>query len=151
MAVTLIVLIGTSFVAGGAVQVWMVTAPAGIIALLRDIWSERNYRPTSSTPIDDAGSVIEMVDALQAKPPSIVVPRRRISLPTFLHYLQSRFPTTSNTVNHLPLSLLPFAGGIFILARALTALGWTSIFAGWLAKICINPAATIFFRRYIVQ
>ncbi|GAA6055853.1 hypothetical protein JCM3770_001521, partial [Rhodotorula araucariae] len=61
----------------------------------------------------------------------------------------ARFPTTTTTIARLPLSLLPFAGGIFVLARALTATGWTDVFARWLVRVCVNPAATVFFVGYI--
>ena len=40
MLVTLAVLVGTTFVPGGAVQVWMVTAPAGIMAFLFDVGTD---------------------------------------------------------------------------------------------------------------
>lgn len=137
MAVTLAVLVGTSFVSGGHVEVWMVTAPAGIIALLRDIWSERS-KPKESGQVEE----IEMVGMDGAGRQEDARP---LSLPSLVRFLTKRFPTTSNTISRLPLSLLPFAGGIFVLARALTTLGWTAIFASWLAKICISPAATTFF------
>lgn len=145
MAVTLIVLVGTSFVSGGKVEVWMVTAPAGIIALARDVWSERTARlpPREEPPLDEG---IELEDrGMAQKPSGNYDSTPRFSLPHILRRLSQRFPTTANTVSRLPLSLLPFAGGIFVLSRALTSLGWTSIFANWLAKICINPAATVFF------
>ena len=44
MLLTLAVLIGTTFVPGGAVQVWMVTAPAGILAFLFELASDW-FRP----------------------------------------------------------------------------------------------------------
>ncbi|GAA5864884.1 hypothetical protein JCM8547_009260 [Rhodosporidiobolus lusitaniae] len=141
LLITLAVLVGTSFVKGGKVEVWMVTAPAGIIAFLRDIWSER--KPPSPA-----------VEEHELQAPTGPVDRptlpsaRRISLPYFVNKLCKRFPTTTTTVSRLPLALLTFAGGIFVLARALTARGWTDIFAGWLVKICINPAATVFFVGY---
>lgn len=140
MGVTLAVLVGTSFVSGGKVEVWMVTAPAGIIALLRDIWSER-ARPKEAVKPEE----IELESVESRARPVSQADSKRISLPSLVRRLQARFPTTCNTISRLPLSLLPFAGGIFVLARALTTLGWTSIFASWLAKICINPAATTFF------
>lgn len=40
MVVTVSVLVGTSFVPGHAVEVWMVTAPAGILAFLFDLGSD---------------------------------------------------------------------------------------------------------------
>lgn len=44
MAVTLAVLIGTTFVPGGAVEVWMVTAPAGILAFFFDIFCDLRFK-----------------------------------------------------------------------------------------------------------
>ena len=40
MLVTVAVLVGTSFVPGGAVEVWMVTAPAGILAFLFNVMTD---------------------------------------------------------------------------------------------------------------
>lgn len=137
MAVTLVLLVGTSFVSGGKVEVWMVTAPAGIIAVIRDLANELYLRRKVSPVASHSTSS-------QSRPST------RVSLPSFLRFFTSHFPTTSSTISHLPLSLLPFAGGIFILARSLTFLGWTSIFASWLAKICTSPAITVFFLGYFI-
>ncbi|GAA5982506.1 hypothetical protein JCM11641_006138 [Rhodosporidiobolus odoratus] len=141
LLITLAVLVGTSFVEGGKVEVWMVTAPAGIFALFRDIWSERN--PPS--PKEEEHELHAPTRPVQPHTPTVT---RRLSLPYFLDKLCKRFPTTTSTISRLPLSLLPFAGGIFVLARGLTALGWTDIFAGWLVKIAVNPAACVFFVGY---
>ncbi|SCV70380.1 BQ2448_1774 [Microbotryum intermedium] len=141
MLLTLAVLVGTSFVK--SVEVWMVTAPGGIIALLRDLWSERGAHPASTAQEPkgiDLGRINEPTSRYRA----------RYSLPAIIRAFKRQFPTTATTISRLPLSLLPFAGGIFILARALTSLGWTSIFASWLAKISVNPAATIFFLGYFI-
>ncbi|GAA6059980.1 hypothetical protein JCM10212_001329 [Sporobolomyces blumeae] len=143
LLVTLATLVGTSFVKGGRVEVWMVTMPAGLIALLRDIWSERK-KPTPRT------EEIEMSATTRPVAPPRMEPTRRVSLPSLVERTCRRFPTTTSTISRLPLSLLLFAGGVFVLSRALTTLGWTSVFAGWLAKICINPAATCFFVGYFV-
>lgn len=140
MLATLFTLVGTSFVS--SVEVWMVTAPAGILALLRDLWSERAVARHVSKDREQEG--VELGGAGEAAGVAHS-PRRRLSLPTFRRAFVSRFPTTSSTISRLPLSLLLFAGGIFVLARALTSLGWTAIFASWLAKICTSPAATVFF------
>jgi len=117
----------------------MVTMPAGLIALFRDIWSERKKPKALKT------EEIEMeVPTTPVSTPQ-VTPSRRISLPYLVSKTCKRFPTTTSTISRLPLSLLLFAGGVFVLSRGLTTLGWTSVFAGWLAKICVNPAATVFF------
>ncbi|GAA5911579.1 hypothetical protein JCM5296_005253 [Sporobolomyces johnsonii] len=143
LLVTLATLVGTSFVKDGKVGVWMVTMPAGIIAFLRDVWSERRS-PTPRTEEIELSAPTRPVD------PPHCTPTRRLSLPHLVNKVCKRFPTTTTTISRLPLSLLTFAGGIFVLSRALTSLGWTDIFAGWLAKICINPAATVFFVGYFV-
>jgi Na+/H+ antiporter NhaD/arsenite permease-like protein len=51
MAVTLTVLVGTTFVPGGAVQVWMVTAPAGILAFLFDIFCDLRFKNSQEETI----------------------------------------------------------------------------------------------------
>ncbi|KDE03406.1 hypothetical protein MVLG_06122 [Microbotryum lychnidis-dioicae p1A1 Lamole] len=131
MLVTLVVLVGTSFVK--SVEVWMVTAPGGIIALLRDLWTERGSHPLSTPQEPEGINLGRVIVSTSRYEP-------RYSLPAFGRAFRRQFPTTATTISRLPLSLLPFAGGIFVLARALTSLGWTSIFALWLAKISINPA-----------
>ncbi|KAI5481856.1 hypothetical protein MNV49_000133 [Pseudohyphozyma bogoriensis] len=148
LALTLCLLVGTSFVPDDKVQVWMVTAAAGIIAVGRDVLTEWWTGPAPA--VVRAEEEIEM-DAIGGSPaPKATKPLNtsRVSLPSILRAINTRFPTTSSTISRLPLSLLPFAGGIFVLARALTSLGWTSIFATWLARICINPAAAVFFIGY---
>ncbi|GAA6028778.1 hypothetical protein JCM8097_007390 [Rhodosporidiobolus ruineniae] len=141
LLIALATLVGTSFVKGGKVEVWMVTAPAGIIAFLRDIWSER-------TPPSAAQEEYELQAPTRPVDPPTPSAAPRRSLPYYLNRLCKRFPTTTTTISRLPLSLLTFAGGIFVLARALTARGWTDIFAGWLVKVCVKPAATVFFVGY---
>ncbi|GAA5895749.1 uncharacterized protein JCM6883_001610 [Sporobolomyces salmoneus] len=144
LLVTLATLVGTSFVKGGHVEVWMVTMPAGLIALFRDIWSERKKPKVLKT------EEIEMEVPTRPVQTPRVTPSRRMSLPYLVSKTCKRFPTTTSTISRLPLSLLLFAGGVFVLSRGLTTLGWTGVFAGWLAKICVNPAATVFFVGYFV-
>ena len=139
LLVTLATLVGTSFVKHGKVEVWMVTMPAGLIAFFRDIWSERKKPNVKET------EEIEMEVPTQPVVTPNVKSSRRLSLPYLVDKTCKRFPTTTSTISRLPLSLLLFAGGVFVLSRGLTTLGWTSVFAGWLAKICVNPAATVFF------
>jgi len=113
--------------------------PAGLIALFRDIWSERKKPKVKET------EEIEMEVPTQPVVTPSIKASRRLSLPYLVDKTCKRFPTTTSTISRLPLSLLLFAGGVFVLSRGLTTLGWTSVFAGWLAKICVNPAATVFF------
>jgi len=78
--------------------------------------------------------------------PSSTVPRRgRITLPSVYRRISNRFPTLTSTLSRLPWTLLPFALAMFILVRSLGYLGWISIFATWMERVCINPAATVFF------
>ncbi|KAM0786511.1 hypothetical protein ACM66B_001969 [Microbotryomycetes sp. NB124-2] len=136
MAVTLGLLVGTSFL---HVEVWMITLPAGVVAFLRDLVSEIRRRP-------DQQEEIEMVIPGSTR---VDTPARK-SLPAFVRAFKKRFPTTARTIAHLPFSLVLFAGGIFVLSRAMTTLGWTPIFATWLARICVNPPAAVFFLGYFV-
>lgn len=145
MGITLALLVGTSFVPGGSVQVWMITAAGGSIAFLRDLWSERNVKPRPAV------EEIELTaPGTPSTLPTTIRPCPRLSLPYLASIISRRFPMTSSTISRLPLSLLPFAGGVFVLARALTSLGWTSIFASWLAKISSSPASAVFFLGYFV-
>lgn len=176
LLITLGTLVGTSFVKG--VEVWMVTMPAGIIAFLRDIWSERTAPKVlhkeaaeeNEVELEETRAPKSQTDGQRGSPTSteatapadVGTPTtaastttlngdnepehdRKYSLPSLVRATCKRFPTTTSTISRLPLSLLTFAGGIFVLARGLTATGWTDTFAGWLEKICVNPAATVFF------
>lgn len=58
--------------------------------------------------------------------------------------LARRFPCTSQTIQHLPLPLVPFAMAMFILISALSHLGWVAVFARWLASVCTSPAITVY-------
>lgn len=138
MLVTLGTLVGTSFL-HDRVQVWMVTAPAGVLAFLRDVWSER-HAPKAEEEIE-----LEAAPTRPVEPPPVRAQSRKWTVQRVVAKTCRRFPTTTSTVSRLPLSLLPFAGGIFVLARALTATGWTDVFATWLVRVCVSPAATVFF------
>ncbi|TNY24321.1 hypothetical protein DMC30DRAFT_358620 [Rhodotorula diobovata] len=142
MLVTLGTLVGTSFL-HDRVQVWMVTAPAGVLAFLRDVWSER-HAPKAEEEIE-----LEAAPTRPVEPPPVRAQSRKWTVQRVVAKTCRRFPTTTSTVSRLPLSLLPFAGGIFVLARALTATGWTDVFATWLVRVCVSPAATVFFVGYV--
>lgn len=170
MLVTLAVLIGTTFVPNEAVEVWMVTAPAGVMAFAYDIATEYYRGKQSEAASEDPNSDKKDTPSsdLKAEP---VVPApfviERWSVPGAAKAVERRFPTTSATVSRLPvsaahsaqtlgsspltrgliaqLSLLLFAGGIFVLVRALTHLSWTNIFACWLVHIATSPAKVAFF------
>lgn len=136
MAITLGLLIGTSFL---RVEVWLITAPSGLLALVRDLVTEYWSRDRRATRVVEEMEMAEPGRQVGARPV------RRRSLPYFVGKFRLRFPTTASTISRLPFSLLLFAGGIFVLSRSLSTLGWISVFARWLAAICVNPAATVFF------
>ncbi|GAA96901.1 uncharacterized protein L969DRAFT_96793 [Mixia osmundae IAM 14324] len=157
MLVTLATLVGTSFVSDGKVQVWMVTAPAGLLALAHDIVVDWRRWPQARVPARASETVSAQADATAAVripehefPPSRVnqKPSVRMSLPQLLRYASRRFPVTSTTVSRLPLPLLPFAFSWFILVRGLGYLGWISTFARWAATMCVNSALTAFVAGY---
>ena len=127
----------------------MVTAAGGLIALFRDLWSERKLEGAQTTAKESDDELVDAVAAARpAQPPTRRSPHQ--SLPNILESFSNRFPVTSSTISRLPLSLLPFAGGTFILARALATLGWTSIWATWLSRISTTPANAVFFLGYFI-
>jgi hypothetical protein len=107
MLVTLAVLIGTTFVPHEAVEVWMVTAPAGVIAFGYDLVTEYYRGRKAKAASKDLKSAEKDTPSsdLKAEP---VVPRRfvveRWSVPGVARAVQARFPTTSATVSRLPVS-----------------------------------------------
>ncbi|GJN90034.1 hypothetical protein Rhopal_003031-T1 [Rhodotorula paludigena] len=148
MLTTLAALVGTSFL-HDKVQVWMVTAAAGIVAFARDVWSERKPPPPGPSRADEVELAASAAPTQAAPPSQVPAAPRPLTAQSLVRATCARFPTTTTTVSRLPLSLLPFAGGIFVLARALTATGWTDLFATWTARACVNPAATVFFVGYV--
>ena len=60
------------------------------------------------------------------------------------------FPTTCATLRKLPISLLPFAFGMFILVQALAHVGFVAIMARGIARVCAHGvAATTFFMAFL--
>lgn len=82
MVVTVAVLVGTSFVPGHAVEVWMVTAPAGILAFLFNLFR----------------------DTLDQKTQSHTLGRYQTDPAAELHPISRHDSTTSSHVNRLSLS-----------------------------------------------
>lgn len=174
MVITVAVLVGTSFVPGHAVEVWMVTMPAGVLAFCFEVISDL-LRPdrkqevavqdpyTSSTedqivepqreqlPLD--GLAKESKEQPKPLPSHNPNPngssREEHSLLTFARNVASRFPRTTGTVCRLPISLLPFAMCEFILVRGLEQRGWIEVFARGFANACTTPAKTVFFMGYV--
>ena len=66
MVVTVTVLVGTSFVPGHVVEVWMVTAPAGILAFCFDLgsdwWHHKHRRVAQEQHITDQAAEMRPID-----------------------------------------------------------------------------------------
>lgn len=179
LLVTVAVLVGTSFVPNHAVEVWMVTAPAGILGFLWDLGSDW-FRPQQQKQTlirrESADNVAEMqridrtapnlsqripVQSPQlARPPSVhnvsdppkekpPASQSSSNLLSILRQFSRRFPATSRTVQRLPIPLLPFAMCEFILVRGLAQRGWISVFASGFANACTTPARTVFFMGFV--
>lgn len=179
LLVTVAVLVGTSFVPNHAVEVWMVTTPAGILGFLWDLGSDW-FRPQQQKQTlirrESADHVAEMqridrtasnlsqripVQSPQlARPPSVhnvsdppkekpPASQSSSNLLSMLRQFSRRFPATSRTVQRLPIPLLPFAMCEFILVRGLAQRGWISVFASGFANACTTPARTVFFMGFV--
>ncbi|KAI1614297.1 arsenical pump membrane protein [Exophiala viscosa] len=179
MLVTVAVLVGTSFVPGHAVEVWMVTMPAGILAFLfniiSDIFSFRKQKtaakqqsadpsaetdgirragvnPTEQHPL---GNSKERAEGEQESSPSINPEQQKYpeedgaTFMSVMRTLASRFPGTTRTLARLPIPLLPFAMCEFILVRGLQQRGWIAVFARGFANACTTPAKTVFFMGFV--
>lgn len=75
MLVTVVVLVGTSFVPGHVVGVWMVTAPAGIIAFLFNIcsdwWRQDQQKSTQGQAVSGEAAEMQRIDVTGPSRPSI--------------------------------------------------------------------------------
>lgn len=178
MLVTVAVLVGTSFVPGHAVEVWMVTMPAGVLAFLfnvmSDIFALRKQKTAAkqqsadpSAETDGVGRKLEpgeqyplhdLNKQTEAEPDSS--PRLKPKEPegyesegttftTVVRCFARRFPATTRTLVRLPIPLLPFAMCEFILVRGLQQRGWISVFARGFANACMTPAKAVFFMGFV--
>jgi Na+/H+ antiporter NhaD/arsenite permease-like protein len=147
---TLAVLVGTSFIK--TVEVWMITAPAGLLGFARDLISD--WRAGHGTRI--VPGTTDRIEANGIKSPAIEesdpsgLSPPRTTLPSLWRKAKTRLPNASITFSRLPWPLLPFAVGMFILVRSLQHFGYIDIFAGWAVKVCTSPAAAVFFVGSIV-
>lgn len=179
LLVTVAVLVGTSFVPEHAVEVWMVTAPAGVVGFLWDLGSDW-FRPrqkeqnllrrqsmdqtaemqrldrTGSNRSQPVPAQPSSLEKTTATPDSNLSPEGKSStrqsqttLLSLLRHFDRRFPSTSRTIQHLPIPLLPFAMCEFILVRGLAQRGWISVFASGFANACTTPARTVFFMGFV--
>lgn len=80
MVVTVSVLVGTSFVPGHVVEVWMVTAPAGILAFLFDLgsdwWHHKHRKAYEDTARGDPAATMSAIDRTESRTSSM---RRQLS------------------------------------------------------------------------
>lgn len=166
MLVTVAVLVGTSFVPGHAVEVWMVTMPAGVLAFLfnvgTDIWTRGKQRtavheqatdPAAETQghaLDDLSKgEKESNDSPPLEPQQKTPEPEPTTFVSLMARLSRQFPATARTVTRLPITLLPFAMCEFILVRGLEQRGWIGVFARGFANACTTPAKTVFFMGFV--
>lgn len=178
MLVTVAVLVGTSFVPNQAVEVWMVTAPAGVLAFMfnvgRDWWDSKARRNASNEQVADLAAQPEVVSCsgmeLQGGettdgsfdpkstesgfspplgPQEKPAEREPATFVSLVKRLARRFPGTTRTIVRLPIPLLPFAMCEFILVRGLQQRGWIEVFARGFANACTTPARAVFFMGFV--
>lgn len=113
-------LIGTSVVKG--VQVYQIGLPGAALCFARELVLDvRDYRRRTR--------------ALDARP---VARLRQIA------------PRTTRTVSRLPLDLVPFAFSMFILVQGLAHVGFVSIMARGVVRVCRHSAAaSVFFMGFL--
>lgn len=80
MVVTVSTLVGTSFVPGHVVEVWMVTAPAGILAFLFDLssdwWHHKHRKAYEDNARGDPAATMSAIDRTESRTSSM---RRQLS------------------------------------------------------------------------
>ena len=114
-------LIGTSVM--GEVKVYQIGVPGAVLCFLRDLIADIGAYRKSTAPATQQGPVRRMV---------------RI------------FPATSATLRRLPLDLVPFAFGMFILVQGLSHVGFVTIMAKGVVRVCAHgAAATTFFMSFL--
>ncbi|CAO1621852.1 unnamed protein product [Jaminaea pallidilutea] len=175
MIITLGVLVGTSVL--GTVKVYQVSLPGAFLCFLRDLFKDLNdYRKRRSEAIASSSDAapsdarnIHGEDVMElnrvtsktngsARGPSgqrqagglSTQPPRRNFVQKVMHFpkvISSVIPTVSHICARLPLPLLPFAFGMFILDESLAHVGFISIMAKGLGRVCNDGglAGTAFF------
>ncbi|KIX00370.1 uncharacterized protein Z518_10509 [Rhinocladiella mackenziei CBS 650.93] len=178
MLITVAVLVGTSFVPNHAVEVWMVTMPAGVLAFIfnvgRDWWDLRGQKRAAEEQEADQAAAHQHVDrsgvrrsqeqklddlcksksegpdsSPSLEPEELLADSETVTLTSVMRRLARRFPGTTRTVVRLPIPLLPFAMCEFILVRGMQQRGWIGIFARGFANACTDPAKTAFFMGFV--
>ncbi|KAI8828079.1 arsenical pump membrane protein-domain-containing protein [Chytriomyces cf. hyalinus JEL632] len=144
-------------------SVWILTLPFAAIVLLRTILVD--VIPRASSPSTNEPEILTM------PPPSHFIPSStaegaagdsseflvmdqpasetqttadRLSPSRAFKALKTRFPKTTTLLARLPMNLVPFTFGMFILVETLTSRGWTSLLATALAKVSYSRASAIF-------
>ncbi|CAO1617795.1 unnamed protein product [Parajaminaea phylloscopi] len=179
MAATLVALVATSV--SGGVKVYQVAVPGACICLLRDLFkdlrdlrrqrADKLERQNQASPCTDCGPRYELEvlppnsavesRALATEPPKKTVSQQMPSRHGLLRYIQlltrlcsqvrTSLPTLSHVVARLPLPLIPFAFGMFILDEGLAHVGFIRIMAQGLGKVCASGGeiGTAFFIGFL--
>jgi hypothetical protein len=178
MAATLIVLVGTSVT--GTVEVYEIALPGAATCLLRDVLkdlkdgrAERKMRQKMNMNQGVEERVVPVVGApdeaieMQEVEFATVQAGRRNDTPAsprvgparglLIKILESpswfakTFPTVTAVFTRLPLPLLPFAFGMFILVESLAYVGFIDIMASGLGKVCAGAGeiGTAFFIGFL--
>ncbi|WFD42132.1 hypothetical protein MPSI1_000771 [Malassezia psittaci] len=115
-------LIGTSAI--GGIEVYQVGIPGAVLCLIRDVVADlRAHRKSTNASSRKQGIVRRVVRAL---------------------------PQTTSTLRRLPVNLVPFAFGMFILVQGLSHVGFVTIMAKGVVKICKSGVgATTFFMAFL--
>ncbi|KAI9638459.1 uncharacterized protein MKK02DRAFT_22429 [Dioszegia hungarica] len=134
--VTIICLIALSAVGKleGVEGVWTVTAPAAILILIRDavhdLMKRKEGRKEGSVkPTATRTSPTPSPSRSPSPAPTTASPAQAAG-GTIFHRL---FPTVTDIVTHLPLTLIPFAFAMFMLVESLQHTGWIRVWGGWWA------------------
>ena len=122
LTITLTVLIATSFF---RVDVWIVALPCGLVMLCREVVHDFSVNAHILNP------PIELNSLSNGPEPQT---RHTSSLSRY-QKIKQRFPNTFTTLARLPLSLVPFAFGMFILVQSLDYLNWITLFSSWLVIV----------------
>ena len=121
-------LIGTSVTSN--VEVYQIGVPGAVLCLVRDAIADIYvYRRTVPETRPTRG--LQRVGAA-------------------IRWVVRAFPTATATLRKLPVALLPFAFGMFILVQALAHVGFVSIMARGLARVCMHGVVpTTFFMAFL--
>lgn len=100
MVVTVSVLVGTSFVPGHVVEVWMVTAPAGILAFVFDLsndwWHYKHRQAIQERGLADEAAEMRPIDRTGSRASSM---RRRPSFASRSSKLDNTYTTATDNTN----------------------------------------------------